>query len=114
MQIEGSISIPSTCILPGPAQFSAARKWPAEQPACASNISMMTLVFEDLAAALAVLQLHKSLGENDALWGNTAFCFPLVCDLKYVAFLRFQTAAFKIRIQNADTEYGAGSKKKIR
>ena len=40
---------------------------------------MMTFVFEDLAAALAVLQLHKTLGENDALWGNTASALHACC-----------------------------------
>ena len=40
---------------------------------------MMTLVFEDHAAALAALQPHKSLGENDALWGNTASALHACC-----------------------------------
>ena len=40
---------------------------------------MMTFAFEDLAAALAVLQLHKSLGENDALWENTASALHACC-----------------------------------
>ena len=39
----------------------------------------MTLVFEDRAAALAALQPHKSLGENDALWGNTAPALHACC-----------------------------------
>ena len=40
---------------------------------------MMTLVFEDRAAALAALQPHKSLGDNDALWGNTAPALHACC-----------------------------------
>ena len=40
---------------------------------------MMTLVFEDRAAALAALQPHKLLGDNDALWGNTAPALHACC-----------------------------------
>ena len=59
--------------------LSAARKWPAEQPACVSNISMMTLVFEDRAAALEALQPQKSRGENDALLEDTAPALHACC-----------------------------------
>ena len=39
----------------------------------------MTLVFEDRAAALAALQPQKSLGDNDALWENTASALHACC-----------------------------------
>jgi hypothetical protein len=33
---------------------------------------MMAFSFDDHAAALAVLQLHKTMGENNAFWENIA------------------------------------------
>ena len=39
----------------------------------------MAFAFDDHAAALAVLQLHKTLGENDAVWGNTASALHACC-----------------------------------
>ena len=40
---------------------------------------MRTFAFEDHAGALAVLQLHKTVGENDALWENTASALHACC-----------------------------------
>ena len=40
---------------------------------------MRTFAFEDHAGALAVLQPHKTVGENDALWENTASALHACC-----------------------------------